>query len=151
MIRDLERQSLDADLAVDLREHAALLHARGLTDQLDRDLRLDRLVEPHLVQVDVGEPAAGNLLLVVLEHGGMSRLLPVEHDVEDRVRAGIARERAPELALRDAERMRRLAPAVEDAGHEPLVAQAACVGRAATLARLDLELDSFSGHFGAEV
>jgi hypothetical protein len=47
--------------------------------------------------------------------------------------------------------MRRLAAPVQNSGHEALVAQAPRVGGAATLARLDLELDSFSGHFGAEV
>ena len=58
MIGDLERQRLDAELALHLREHAALLDAGRLADQLDRDLRLDRLVEANLVQVDVRDPAA---------------------------------------------------------------------------------------------
>jgi hypothetical protein len=42
------------------------------------------------VQVDVRQPAARNFLLVVLEDGGVSRLLAVEDDVEDRVRARVA-------------------------------------------------------------
>ena len=124
MIRDLERQGLDSDLAIDLREHAALLDARRLADEIDRDLRLDCLVEPHLVQVDVRQTSAWNLLLVVLQHGGMSRRLAVEDDVEDRVRARVARQRAPKLALVHEERMRRLAAPVEDAWHKALVPQA---------------------------
>jgi hypothetical protein len=151
MVGDLERKSLDADLAVDLREHAALLDACGLSDEVDRDLCLDRLVEPYLVQVDVRQPAARNLLLVVLEHRRMRRLLAVEDDVEDRVRARVAGQRAPELTLGHAERVRRLAASVEDTGDHALSAQAPCVGGPAPFAGLHLELDSFSGHFGAEV
>jgi hypothetical protein len=87
VIRDLEWERLDPDLAGHLREHAALLHACRLADQIDRDARLDRLVEPHLVQIDVREPAARHVLLVILQHGGMRRLLASEDDVEDRVEA----------------------------------------------------------------
>jgi hypothetical protein len=47
--------------------------------------------------------------------------------------------------------MRRLTAPVEDAGYEALAAQAPRIGGAAPLALLDLELDSFSGHFGGEV
>ena len=61
VVRDLQRQRLDVELAADLREDAAFLHAGGLADELDRDLRLDRLVEPDLVQIDVREPAAAAL------------------------------------------------------------------------------------------
>ena len=81
----------------------------------------------------------------------MRCLLAVEDDIENRVRPRVARQRAPKLALVHEERMRCLAAPVEDAGHEALVAQAPCVSGAAALARLDLELDSFSGHFGGEV
>ena len=124
MIRNLERQRLDADLALHLREHAALLHADGLADEIDRHGRLDRLVEPHLVQVDVREASAGNFLLIVLENSRMRRLLAGQDDVENCVEAGIARQRAPKLAFGHAERVWRLAAPVEDAGDEPLVAQA---------------------------
>ena len=51
------------------------------------DARLDRLVEAHLVEVDVRERAADRMLLVLLEHRVMRRLLPLDHDVEDRVEA----------------------------------------------------------------
>ena len=49
----LHRQRLDVYLARDLREHAALLDAGALADELDDDRGLDRLVEPDLLQVDV--------------------------------------------------------------------------------------------------
>jgi hypothetical protein len=103
------------------------------------------------VQVDVSEPAAGHFLLVVLEHGGVRRRLAVENDVEDRVRAALAGECAPQVALGNAKRVRRLAAPVEHARDEALLAQAPGVGGAAALARLHLELHPFPGHVGGEV
>jgi hypothetical protein len=47
--------------------------------------------------------------------------------------------------------VRRLAASVKDTRDHALGPQAACVGGAAPFARLDLELDSFAGHFGGEV
>ena len=151
MIRDLERQRLDPELTLHLREHAALLDADRLADQVDRNLRLDRLVEPHLVQVDVREPAARHFLLVVLEHGRMRRLLAGEDDVEDRVQTRVAGQRAPQIALGHEERVRLLAAPVEHARHETLCAQAPRVGGAAPFALGDLQLHSFAGHVGGEV
>ena len=78
----------------------------------------------------------------------MRRLLPLEDDVEDRVQAALAGEHAPQLALGDADRMRLLAAAVEDAGDESFAAQAARVGGAAALALFHLQLDPFARHFG---
>ena len=101
------------------------------------------------------EPLAAcqwNMALInASDDGSCRRLGPVLGETDDRVLARVAGERAPKLTLGNAERMRRLAAPVEDAGHEAFVAQAPCVGGAAALARLDLELDSFSGHFGAQV
>ena len=76
--------------------------------------------------------------------------LAVDLDVEDRVQAGRTGERAPELALGDADRD-RLAVAVEDARHEPLLAQAARLGRAEPLALSDHQFRPFSGHSGGGV
>ena len=103
------------------------------------------------MQIDVRKPAARNFLLVILEHRRVGAALSVENDVEDRMQAGVAGERAPKLALVHAERMRRLAAPVEHARHQALAAQSPRIGGAATLALLDLELDSFTGHFGGEV
>ncbi len=58
MLRDLHRQGLDVDLARDLGEDAALCDAARLADQVHDDLRVDWLVEPHLVEVDVRHEAA---------------------------------------------------------------------------------------------
>jgi hypothetical protein len=44
--------------------------------------------------------------------------------------------------------VRLLAAAVEDAGNQPLLAQAARIRGASALARLYLELDSLTGHGG---
>ena len=54
------RQRLDVELARDLLQHAALLDARRLADELHRDRRVDRLVEPNLVEVDVRDRARGS-------------------------------------------------------------------------------------------
>jgi hypothetical protein len=77
----------------------------------------------------------------------VSRLLALEHDVEDRVKAALAGEHPPQLTLGYADRMRLLAAAVEDARDESLAAEAPRIGRAARLALLHLQLDSFACHF----
>ena len=125
VLGNLHRQRLDRDLAVDLGEHAALGHADRLADQLDHDAGLNRLVEADLLQVDVDDPALDRVLLVLLENRRVGRLLALERDVEDRVQALAARQHAAQLALGDADRVRRLAAAVEDARNQPLLAQAA--------------------------
>src|SRR5262249_12016430 len=150
VLGDLHRQRFDIDLTLHLRETAALLRTDRLADQLDGDARLDRLVEPHLLQVDMRDVPADRVLLIVLEDRRVRRRLALQDDVEDRVQAALASQNTTELALGDADRVRLLAVAVEDAGNEALTAQAARVSRAASLALLDLQLDSFSGHSGAE-
>ena len=58
-VRNVGGQRLDVQLARDVLEHAALLDAGRLLDtlELERDGRLDRLVEPHLEQVEVDHVA----------------------------------------------------------------------------------------------
>ena len=146
---NLHRQRLDVDLARDLREHAALLRADGLADELDHDLRLDRLVEADLLEVDVGDAAGDHVLLVVLEDRRMGRLLAFEHDVEDRVQARGAGQDAAKLSLGDTDRVRRLPAPVEDAGNHPVAAQAARIGGTASLALRYFQLDSFTCHGAA--
>ena len=65
--------------------------------------------------------------------------------IYDRVQAAVARQRPAQVALRDADRVRRRA-AVEDARDQPLPAQALRGARADLLALLDLQTDPFSGH-----
>src|ERR687892_2678842 len=107
---------------------------------------MDRLVEPHLVQVDVEQPGTRRIELILLEHGMVSGPLAVEDDVEDRVQTMVAREDAAELPLLDAERMCLLAAPVEDAGDEPSRAQTTRLRAPTRLAGLDVELDTFTGH-----
>src|SRR5580765_684552 len=83
VLRDLHGQGLDVDLALHLREHAALLHAHRLADELHGHARLDRLVEAHFLQVDVRDVAADRILLVVLENRGVRGVLAFDDDVED--------------------------------------------------------------------
>src|SRR5207244_3098733 len=80
------RQRLDVDLTLHLREHAAFLGPRRLAHELHVDTRLDRLVEAHLVQVDVRDVPADRILLVVLEDRRVCRRLSFEDDIEDRVK-----------------------------------------------------------------
>ena len=152
MLRHLERQRLDRHLAERLGEHAALAHARRVVAavKLDGDRGLDRPVEPHLLQVDVRDTAPHGMDLVLLENRRVRLSFAVDLDVEDRVQAGRTGERAPELALGDADRD-RLAVAVEDARHEPLLAHTARLGRAEPLALRDHQFRPFSGHSGGGV
>ena len=55
LLGDLRRQRLDGDLAGDVLEHAALADAGRLVGplELDRNLRLDLLVEADLEEVEV--------------------------------------------------------------------------------------------------
>jgi hypothetical protein len=95
VLGDLHRQRLDRHLARHLREHAAVGRAGRLADELDDDGRLDRLVEPHLVQVDVGDRAPDGVLLHVLQHRRMRRRRPLDDHVEDRVQPTCTGQRRP--------------------------------------------------------
>ena len=81
----VRRQRLDVELARDLLDDAALLDAGRLADEVHGDGGLDRLVEPHLVEVDVRDRAPDRMLLVVLEHRVMRGLLTLDDDVDDPV------------------------------------------------------------------
>ena len=119
-------------------EHAALLDAGGVLDaeQLDRDLGLDRLVEADDLEVEVEELAAHRMPLLLLDDDRLG-LAAVEGEVEQRTAAG---ERVARLALGHAERARLGAARVDDAGNEPVAAQAAGRARAEFGAFGDLEL-----------
>src|SRR5439155_10544170 len=140
-------QRLDVDLTLHLREHAAFLGPRRLAHELHVDTRLDRLVEAHLVQVDVRDVPADRILLVVLEDRRVCRRLSFEDDVEDRVKPSGARQDAAQLALGNADCMGLLAVAVEDAWNEPLLAQAPSIGRPTPFALPNLQLYPFARHF----
>ena len=152
MLRHLERQRLDRHLAERLGENAALANARRVVAavKLDGDRGLDRPVEPHLLQVDVRDNAPHGMDLVLLENRRVRLSFAVDLDVQDRVQAGRTGERAPELALGDADRD-RLAGAVEDTRHEPLLAHTARLGRAEPVALRDHQFRPFSGHSGGGV
>ena len=151
MLRDFHRQRFDVDLALHLRQDAAFLRTRRLADELDVDHGLDRLVEAHLVEVDVRDVAAQRILLVVLQDRRVRRLLPLEDDVEDRVQPAGAGQHPPQLALRHADGVRLLALAVEHPRDQPFLPQPPRVGRAAPVALPHLELDAFTRHDGGEV
>src|SRR5205085_5431501 len=126
----LERQRLYADLADERGEDAAGLHAGRLAGELDRDLRRDRLVEPHLVEVEMRDPAPDRVYLEVLEDRGVRRLLAGQRDVEDCVAAVRAAQHRSQLALGNGDRMRLLPAAVDDAGDETVAPQRSGRGRA---------------------
>ncbi len=118
--------------------------------ELDRDLRLDRTVEPNLVEVDVGHCRADRVELVVLQHGVMSLLLAAHNDVEDLVHPVLSAKRLAQLPLTDRERA-RLAGAVENAGHESLTTQTPRLPAPTGLALRHLEPDSLPSHTGRKV
>ena len=76
------------------------------------------------MEVDVRDAAADRIVLVLLQHGVMRRRLPLEDDVQDRMQPAGTRERAAEIPLGDADRVRGLALAVEDTWDQALPAQA---------------------------
>ena len=112
------------------------------------DGRLDRLVEPHLVEVDVRDRAADRMLLIVLQHGVMRCLLTLDHDVDDPVQPRRTGQSDAQLSLADDERLVRLA--VEHARDQALAPQALDVAGAELIgaALLDLECDPVPGHGG---
>jgi len=107
-----------------------------------------KMIEPHLVKVEMRDLAADRVDLEVLQDRGVRRLLARERDVEDRVAAVRAAQRRPQLALGDGDGMRLLPAAVEDAGDVPLLAESARLARTELLALQHLETDSLSSHGG---
>jgi hypothetical protein len=101
------------------------------------------------VQIDVEQARARGIELIVLEHGVARLLLPFEDHVENGMEAMLAGQDASQLALCDRERMRRLAVAVENSGHEALAAKTARGRAAASIAGFHLQLDALAGHVGS--
>ncbi len=97
------------------------------------------------------ELPAQRILLVVLENRRARPILALEDDVEDRVHAAAAGQHAPELALGNADRVRRIAVPVDDPGDQAAAAQPAGLARARVLTRRHLQLDPLTGHFGRAV
>ena len=112
---------------------------------------MDRLVEPHFLQVDVEQPRPRWIELVLLEHGVVGLLGALDDDVDDRVEAVGAGQDAAEVTLADAERLRRLAAPVKNARDRPCSAQTARSRAPAVLPRLHFQLDAFSSHTGSPV
>src|ERR671937_3128049 len=100
---------------------------------------MDRLVEPHLVEVDVGDVAAQRILLVVLEDRRVRVAVAVEDDVEDGVQSAGAGEHATKVALGNGDRLRVVAAPIEDARNQPLLTQAASVSGTPTLPLANFE------------
>ena len=143
----LHRQRLDADLADLLREDAALLGAGRLAEKMHRNRDGDRLVEAHLLEVDVEDAAADWMLLEVLEHRRLRGGLVADMDVEDRVHPAGPVQRAAQLPLLDGDRVRRRA-AVQDARDQALGPHPAGRPVTARLARAHFQFDSLTGHGG---
>ena len=125
-------------------EDAALLRTDGLTGHVERHGGVDRLVEADFLQVDVRDGAAHLVELVLLEHRRVG-VPAVDDDVEHGVQAARAGQRRAQVALGDRDRDRRVL-SVENAGNQPLPAQAARLGGAEDRPVLDHELDALSCH-----
>ena len=148
VLRNGGGQGFDAQLAGNLRHHTSDLGPGRLPDELNGDRRLNWLIEPDLVEVDVRDRAADGVLLVLLENRVVGRLCTLDHHVDDRVEPGGAGQREPKLPLSDEKGLVCLA--VEDAGDQSLTPQALHVARAELVgaALLNLECDSVPGHGG---
>ena len=147
VLRNPGRQRLDAQLARDLLDDAALLCPGRLSDELHVHGRLDRAVEAHLVEVDVGQRAPDRVPLEVLENGVVRGRLPLDDHVDDRVETRTAGQRCAEVALADDDRARVTLP-VEHAGHQTLLPETANTAGAELvgIALGDLESDAIAGH-----
>src|SRR5829696_5077763 len=150
-LRDVHRKRLDVDLPQRLLQHAALGDPLRLSGELDDHLRVDRLIEPNLLEVNVEEAVLHGVKLVLLEHGVVGLLGALDDDVDDRVEAVGAGEDPAELPLADAERLRGLPAPVENAGNCPFGAQTAGSRASTVLPRLHFELDTFTSHTGSPV
>ena len=95
VLRNAARKRLDVDLARDLLEDATLLDTGRLANELHGDRGLNRLIEPNLVEIDVRDEALDRVPLVVLEHRVVRGRLPVEDDINDRVKPRSAGQSGP--------------------------------------------------------
>ena len=104
-------------------EHAAAFDAGGDLGalELDRDLGLDRLVELHLLQVDVLEVAAHRVMLLLLDHD-RNGFAALDLEVEE---GGAFAQHAADVAFGHLKGAGIRAAAVDDAQHEALAPQAA--------------------------
>ena len=110
VLGNLHRESLDLELARDERDDAARLGADRFADEVNDDRCLDRLIEPHLAEVDVGDLPAHGILLILGQDRRMHGRLTLEHDVEDRVQPRRPGHRGPQILLRDRDRARMPLP-----------------------------------------
>ena len=127
---DVGRQRLDVELVGHVLEHAALLDAGRLLGALEVTCtgRLDLLVEAHLEQVDVEQLVTDRVLLLVLHDHRAGRAVDLEVDQRGSVRPARARS----VSAFDLEGGAVAAlPAVDDARHVALAAQALGRARAA--------------------
>jgi hypothetical protein len=122
-VGNVAREGLDRELARDVLEDAALRDAGSgvLPYELEPDGGLDGLVQAHAEKIDVNGMAIDRMARELLEHDRGGRVA-VDAEIDDGARAG---EHVPERAVVDREGNGILAPAVDDAGHEPGPAQAA--------------------------
>ena len=112
------------------------------TLELDHDIRLDRLVEFDLLQVDVAERAAHRVQLLLLDHD-RARFAAVDREIEQR---GALGDHVADVAFGHLEGGRLGAAGVDDAGDEPLAAHAASVAGTEVGARGDVQSGACIGH-----
>jgi hypothetical protein len=145
-VGDVGRQRFHGDLAGDVLEHATALDAGSAfcALELDDDLGLDRLVEAHLLQVDVLEVSAHRVVLLLLDDD-RHRFAALDLQIEQGRAFG---EDVAHLALGHLEGARVGAAAVDDAGNEAVAAQPARGSRAELAARSSLELFAGLSHRG---
>ena len=140
------RQALDLHLAQVVLDHAAFLHADGLTGLVHRHAHGDRLRAAHRQEVDVHEPRVDVVALDLA--GDRQVLLAVDHEVDEHVRAGAAVQQVAQLARVDRERRGVEALSVEHGGDLPGGAELAGDALAGVGTSFGVEL-GFHGEDGA--
>ena len=110
--------------------------------ELDRDVRLDRLVEVDLLEIDVAERAAHRVQLLLLDHD-RARFAAVDREVEQR---GALGDHVADLPFGHLEGGRLGAAGVDDAGDEPLAAHAASVAGTEIGARGNIQSGACISH-----
>ena len=115
-------------------------------EQLDRDVGLDLDVELDLLEVEMDEVAANRVALLLLDHD-RNRARPLDLDVDQGTAVDEDVADRASLGLKGAG---IVAAAVDDAGDEPLAAQAAARARAEIGARLGFQGCAVGCHAAAE-
>ena len=141
-VRDVGRLRLDGEAEDQLLDQATVAAPGCLTDEVQRDLGLDRDVAADAHEVDVDEVATGGVSLDLT--GERELLVPLDLEADQGVRATLTGEQVRELARRHRDRDRVGVEAVHDGGN--LAGAAESPGGAGTALRARFGGELYVGH-----